>query len=218
MSGRLPTVVLADDHPMMLEGLRKLLEPTLHVIAIAADGRQLLEVSTRLRPDLAITDVSMPEIDGIEATRQLAACSPATRVLILSCHGEASFVRAAFKAGARGYLPKIAAPEEIEGAIREVLAGRYYVSPWVAHGLVLPMRAAEPPRPASTRDGEGLTPREQDVVRLVGRGLPNKVIAHHLGVSVTTVRTHLRNVYDKLGWDNRIELALHAGQTASLGL
>jgi len=111
-------LLLADNHPLMLEALRRLLEPEFEVTGTVADGRQLLEAAEIHRPDLVITDISMPRIDGIEATRRLGALVPAVRVLILSTHSESSWVRAAFDAGACGYMTKIAAPEEIENAVR----------------------------------------------------------------------------------------------------
>jgi DNA-binding NarL/FixJ family response regulator len=203
-----PTVLLADDHPMVLEGLKKLLAPNFDVIGEVTDGRALLAVAERRRPDLIVTDVSMPGIDGIAATRWLQATVPETRVLILSIHAEPSWVRAAFDAGACGYLTKVSAPEEIETAIQEVLQGRFYVSPQVARAAVhLPLEGEE------REIAEPLTPRELDIVRLLGAGLGNKEIANRLGVAVTTVRTHLNSVYDKLGTASRVELALYAAQT-----
>src|SRR6185369_4541122 len=129
MGKRRLRLLLADDHPLMLEGLRKLLEPEFEVTGTVADGHQLVEAAEIQRPDLVVTDISMPGIDGIEATRRLGTLVPAVRVLILSIHAEPSWVRAAFDAGARGYLTKISAPEEIENAVRAVLEGNFYVSP-----------------------------------------------------------------------------------------
>jgi len=217
MSERRPTILLADDHPMMLEGLRKLLEPELQVIGTVTDGLVLLKAAAALRPDLVITDVSMPGLDGIEATRRLLSARPDLRVLILSIHTEPSWVRAAFTAGASGYLTKTAAAQEIETAVREVLSGRFYISPAVTDAVVAApaASASAPSENAAPTAGEGLTPRQQDIVRLVGRGLGNKAIAHNLGVSVTTVRTHLSKVYDKLGSATRVELALFAAQGAA---
>ena len=219
MSNLRPRVLLADDHPMVLDGLRKLLEPDFEVVAAVTDGRELLEAAQRLQPDLVITDISMPFVDGLEATRRLQKSRPGTRVLILSVHADPSWVREAFEAGACGYLTKISAPEEIGTAVREVLKGLFYVSPVVTRGMVdaakeFVARRSEPrpPRPAApplSPDVDGLlTPRELDTVRLVGQGLSNKEIARHLGVSVSTVRTHLNKAYDKLGSDSRVELAL----------
>jgi DNA-binding NarL/FixJ family response regulator len=220
---RRPRVLLADDHPMMLEGLRKLLEPECEVVGMAADGHALLEAAKRLRPDLVIADISMPGLDGIEATRRLQAVLPGLRILILSTNTEPSWVRAAFEAGACGYLTKTSAPDEIETAVREVLKGRFYVSPVVTRavvGLTMQSACAMIPSPgvASERRRpeaqESLTRREHDIVQLVGLGLGNKDIARRLGVSVTTVRTHLSKVYDKLGTASRLELALLAVQTS----
>ena len=193
---------------MVLEGLKKLLAPEFDVIGEVRDGRALLEVAERWQPDLVITDVSMPGIDGIEATRRLQGIAPEARVLILSVHAEPSWVRMAFEAGAWSYLTKVSAPEEIETAIQEVLHGRFYVSPRVARAAILLPPEGEPREP-----GEPLTPRELDIVRLLGTGLGNKEIASRLGVAVTTVRTHLNSVYDKLGTASRVELALYAAQT-----
>jgi DNA-binding NarL/FixJ family response regulator len=209
-SGGRARVMLADDHPMMLEGLGKILAPHFDVVGTAADGRALLEAAARLRPDLVIADVSMPEIDGIEATRRLRATDPGIRVLILSVHGEPSGVRAAFAAGARGYLTKSSVADEIELAVREILDGRFYVSPIVAHAAIVQAEGAHPPEARET-----LTPREHEIAGLVGAGLPNLEIARRLGVSVTTVRSHLKKVYSKLRLASRIELALLAAQSAS---
>ena len=214
MGRRRPRLLLADNHPLMLEALRRLLEPEFEVTGTVADGRQLLEAAEIHRPDLVITDISMPRIDGIEATRRLGALVPAVRVLILSTHSESSWVRAAFDAGACGYMTKIAAPEEIENAVREVLKGNFYVSPAVTGALLGPVKE-DPFETRSARPeaaGETLTPRELDIVRLVGKGLGNKDIARQLGVTVTTVRTHLSSVYDKLDSGSRVELALYAAQ------
>jgi DNA-binding NarL/FixJ family response regulator len=212
-SGRRPTVVLADDHPMVMEGLRKLLEPEFEVVETATNGRALLEIAARQQPDLVITDISMSGIDGIEATRRLEVIAPGTRVLILSVHAEPSWVRAAFDAGACGYVTKTSAPEEVETAVREVLEGRFYVSSQVARAAILP-----PQEGAQREAAETLTPRELEIIRLLGAGLGNKEIASRLGVAVTTVRTHLNSVYDKLGSTSRVELALFAAQASGATL
>jgi DNA-binding NarL/FixJ family response regulator len=208
-SGGRASVILADDHPMMLEGMGKLLAADFEVVGTATDGRALLEAAAALRPDLVIADLSMPEIDGIEATRRLRATVPGIRVLILSIHSEPSWVRAAFAAGACGYLTKSSAPEEIELAVREVLKGRFYVSPIVARAAIVQAEGAMPPEARET-----LTPRELEIASLVGAGLRNHEIARRLGVSVTTVRSHLRKVYLKLRLASRIELALLAARAA----
>ena len=200
---------------MMLAGLRKILESDFEVVGTATDGRSLLAAAEVLRPDLVLTDISMPEMNGIEATRRLRELVPQARVLVLSIHTDPCWVQAAFAAGAYAYLPKTAAAEEIESALREVLQGRFYVSPMVA-GAVL---TSPPPSPTARRvkvekaAGETLTARELAIVRLVGKGLANKAIARELGVSVTTVRTHLNRIYEKLTPGSRVELALYAAQS-----
>ncbi|HRC87751.1 MAG TPA: response regulator transcription factor [Thermoanaerobaculia bacterium] len=215
MAEKRSTVILADDHPMVLAGLQALLAPTLEVLGTVADGQALLEAAESRQPDLVIADIAMPALDGLEATRRLASLAPRTRVVILSCHAEASWARAAFEAGASAYLTKSAAPADIETAVREVLAGNCYVSPSLTRAMLslLPARCQKAP-PAEPE--EVLTPREQAISRLVGQGLHNKEIARRLGVSVTTVRTHLSNVYSKLGGLSRIELALQTARTAAL--
>ena len=218
MSNLRPRVLIADDHPLMLNGLKKLLEPDFEVVASVQDGRELLEAAERLRPDLVVTDIAMPLVDGLEATRRLRKTTPGAWVLVLSIHDDPSWVRAAFEAGARGYLTKTSAPEEIGTAVREVLKGLFYVSPVVTRSMVddvpkkpAARRPAAPPEPlASPAAKDVLTPRELDIVRLVGQGLSNKEIAEYLGVSVSTVRTHLNKAYDKLGSASRVELALLA--------
>lgn len=209
-----PRVLLADDHPMMLVGLRKLLEPEFEVVAAVLDGWALLAAAEHLRPDLVITDIGMPGLDGIEATRRLQESVPGARVLVLSIHAEPSHVRAAFAAGAWGYLTKISTPEEIERAVREVLAGCFYISPAVARFAIGDMdtacRLIESPAPAD------LTPREADILRLVAQGLGNQQIADRLGVAVTTVRAHLSSLYKKLRVKSRVALALAAAQASDM--
>jgi DNA-binding NarL/FixJ family response regulator len=194
---------------MVLAALRELLEPALEVTTVT-EGHALLAAAMTLRPDLVIADVEMPGLDGIEATRRLQTALPGVKVLILSIHAEPSFVRAAFAAGAWGYLTKASAFEEIERAVHEVLAGRFYISPAVARAAVGKLRL-DILLPA---EREALTPREREILHLIAEGLGNKEIARRLGVEVTTVRTHLSRLYEKLRLESRVELALygaHAG-------
>jgi len=211
-----PRVLLADDHPLMLVGLRKLLEPDCEVIGTVTDACMLLEIAERERPDLVITDNSLLGLDGIAATRRLKETVPGVRVIILSLRSEPAWVKAAFEAGACGYVTKTSASEEIERAVREVLQDRFYVCPLVARAAILPesihLESAPPEAEAI------LTPREIDIVRLVGAGLGNKEIANRLGVAVTTVRTHLSSVYDKLRPASRVELALYASHAAGAAM
>jgi DNA-binding NarL/FixJ family response regulator len=213
MSEPRPRILLADDHPMVLACLRMLLEQEREVVAAVTDGQALLAAAECLRPDLVITDVAMPGLDGIEATRRLQAALPGVKVLILSIHAEPSCVRAAFAAGARGYLLKASAAEEIESAVREVLADRFYISPAVARAAVAGACHLESPPQAA---GETLTAREMEILHLMAEGLRNKEIARRLGVKVTTVRTHLSSLYEKLRLESRVALALYAAQTVGV--
>lgn len=212
MSERRPRILLADDHPVVLACLRMLLEREHEVVATVTDGRELLAAAMSSRPDLVITDIEMPGLDGIEATRRLQAVLPGVKVLILSIHAEASCVQGAFAAGARGYLLKTSAAEEIQCAVREVLADRFYVSPQVARDAISGACHLESP---SKTAGEALTPREKEILRLVAEGLGNQQIAQRLGVEVTTVRTHLSRLYEKLRLENRVELALYGAQAGT---
>jgi DNA-binding NarL/FixJ family response regulator len=211
---------------MMLEGLREVLNPDFEIVGSATDGRALVELAKVLRPDLVITDISMPGISGIEATRRLRDLLPQTRVLILSIHTDPEWAKAAFDAGAYAYLTKDSVPKEIETALREVLEGRFYLSPAVTQAFMglakadtverqYPPRFPGPPGSPRPTAGDTLTPREMDIMLLLGRGLGNKEIARELGVSVTTVRTHLSKIYEKIGPMSRVELALYAANPLS---
>ena len=216
MSERRSRVLLADDQPVILAGLCKLLEPAFQVVGRVSNGLALLAAAERLRPDVVIADIEMPGLDGIEATRRLRAVLPDVKVLILSLHVERSCMRAAFEAGARGYLPKTAVPEEIEHAVHEVIEGCFYISPVVVRSAIA--RAARHPAGPLAAASEVLTPSELGLVRLVGQGLGSREIACKLGMSVATIRSLLNKIYDKLGLASRVELARLAVQDAVAAL
>lgn len=217
-----PRILLADDHPMILEALTRLLEPKMEIVGRARSGRQALEMATLLRPDLLILDISMPELDGLAVARQLARLGLGVRVLVLSFHLDESWVRSAFEAGVGGYLGKTSAPQEIQLAVAEVLAGGFWVSPAIAQrfiGTPLPVRALAPPvAPAAASPASAeLTPREAEILDLLADSLSNKEMARRLGVSVTTIRTHLGSIYEKLGVDSRVGLALYSASLRRAG-
>lgn len=213
MPDRRPKVLLADSHPLLRMGLRNVLEPSFEVVGEAPDGEALLAAAAIRPPDLVLTEIALPKIDGVEVIRRLRGIAPQVRVIVLSFRSEPSWVQEAFAAGASAYLPKTAASRELELALHEVLAGRLYLSPALALAALARPTTEGQSRAASRRPGGELTRREHDIIQLVGRGCGNKEIAKTLGVSVTTVRSHLNRVYEKLGSANRVELALLAARS-----
>ena len=210
-------VLLADDHPMILDSLARLLESEFDIVGRASSGAEALDLGLGLRPDLAILDIAMPGLDGTEIARRLLAELPGLKVLMLSLHHQAHWVRNAFAAGAAGYLCKTAAPAEILLAVQEVLAGRCWVSPAVAKNALQPrpqrpreQEETPPPADEPGKANPGLTAREAEIVELLSLSLGNKEIARHLKVSVATVRTHLNSIYKKLELDSRVGLALYS--------
>ncbi len=191
-------ILLADDHRLFADGLRGLLlqERGLEVVATAKDGREAVRLARQLRPDLVIMDLSMPGMSGIEATRQITSELAGIKVLCLSMHTETHFVEAALEAGARGYLLKDSALEELAEAVRTVSAGRSYLSPAVAGSVLEALRDHRPLAGKSAH--ELLTPREREVLQLVAEGRSTKEIAAELHVSTKTVLTHREHLMDKL--------------------
>jgi len=204
-------LLIADDHPVVRAGLAGLLsdEPGLAVVAEAADGDEAVRLAAATRPDIVLMDLRMPGVDGVTATARIAggeAGEPAPRVLILTTYESDDQILAAIEAGAAGYLLKAAPQAEIVAGIRSVAAGQSALSPQVAVRLVERMR-----RPAPE---VVLTPRETDVLRLVSAGHSNKQIAVRLGIGESTVKTHLINVFEKLGVADRtraVTLAMERG-------
>lgn len=200
-----PRVLLAEDHLLIGEGIRELLIPRYDVIGIVADGESLVERAMAGKPDVVVTDVSMPGLDGIEATRRLSRCLPEMRVIVLTVYDDERHVRAAFEAGAAGYLVKSSDLRELFEAIEVVLAGRRYLTPRVA-GQVLDSFL-----PSQPKDGAALlTRREIEIASLVSEGLENAEIAGRLCIAEVTVRTHFRHILRKLALKNRVEVARHA--------
>jgi DNA-binding NarL/FixJ family response regulator len=202
-------IILADDHRIVREGLRALLsgEPDMTVIAEADNGRKAVSLAQELRPDLVIMDVSMPDLNGIEATHQILARDPLIRVIALSIHSDRRFVLRMFEAGAAGYLLKDCAYEELTRAIRVVAEGDPYLSQGIA-GLVLGellgrLLAGDP-------QGPELTGREREVLQLITEGHTTKQIASKLKVSVKTVETHRRQIMDKVKLNSVAELTKYA--------
>lgn len=204
-----PTVLLADDHKIVRDGLRALLEQhNLKVIGEAEDGENALKLARESRPDIAIVDVSMPGLNGIEATRRIVSEAPRVKVIALSMHSDARFVGSMLKAGAKGYLLKDCAFEELEDAIRTVLDDRVYLSTGITGVVVTNYvdRMSATDQPARDR----LTPREREVLQLMAEGVTTKQIALRLHVSVKTVETHRKHIMDRLDLHSIAELTKYA--------
>ena len=204
-------ILIADDHAFVREGTRRILEqePDLEVVAEAGDGEEAVRLASDLKPDVAIIDVAMPKLDGIEATRRIKALCPAVAVLVLSAYDDDQFVFGLLEAGAAGYLLKSVRGHEIVDAIRAVDAGESVLHPSVAR-KVLNRFASVSSRAQRKKPLELLTDREMEVLRLVTKGLSNKDIADGLSLSVRTVQGHLANIFNKLRVSSRTEAVVHA--------
>lgn len=204
-------ILLADDHNVMRRGLRLLLEsqPDFTVVAEAADGRQAVEQAAASKPDVAVLDVAMPNLSGIEAAQRIQSELPSTSVVVLSMHSDEGYVLRALKAGARGYLLKDSAEGDLIEAIRAVTQGKTFFSPEISKMLV-----EDYVREIRTRGIEDsyelLTSREREVLQLIAEGRSNKEVATALNLSLYTVETHRRNLQDKLNLHSLAELILYA--------
>ena len=201
-----PRVLLADDHTLVLDGLRKILEPECDVVGAVEDGRSLLAAAEQLQPDIILLDISMPLLNGVEAARRLRAAAPGVKVIFVTMHADATYVAGAFRAGASGYVLKRCASLELLKAISQVLSGREYVTPLIGKELgELP----EWPLGAGEASGE-LTVRQREVVQLVAEGHPVKEIAAILNITGKTVAFHKANVMRRLGIRSTAELTKYA--------
>ncbi|MFD0902708.1 response regulator [Actinomadura sediminis] len=204
--------MVVDDHPMWRDAVaRDLAEAGHEVVATAGEGRTAVRVAAAARPEVAVVDLQLPDISGVEVTRRLASADPPVRVLVLSASGEQADVLEAVKAGATGYLLKSAAREEFLDAVRRTAAGDAVFTPGLA-GLVLGefRRLAAAPARDSGDGAPRLTERETEVLRLVAKGLTYKQIAQRLVLSHRTVQNHVQNTLGKLQLHNRVELVRYA--------
>jgi DNA-binding NarL/FixJ family response regulator len=202
-------VLLADDHKILRQGLRTLLEQEkdIHVVGEAENGRTSVKLAGELAPDVVIMDVAMPDLNGIDATRRITESEPGTRVLALSMHSDGRYVKGMLQAGARGYILKDCAAEELTRAIRAVMADQVYVSPGVTGTIVddyVRQLSAETDEPAT------LTPREREVLQLLAEGASTANIAAELHLSVKTIETHRKRIMDKLSLRSIAELTKYA--------
>jgi DNA-binding NarL/FixJ family response regulator len=203
-------VLLADDHKIVREGLKSLLEkdPDIEVVAMADNGRTAVQLAGELKPDIAVLDIAMPEINGIEATRRISQDYPAIKVLTLSMHSARRFITEALSAGAKGYLLKDCAAEELVRAIHTVAGNETYLSPKVA-GLIVKDYLKHSPDSAPSAES-CLTIREREVLQLIAEGESTKEIAFKIGVSIKTVETHRQQIMKKLNLHSVAELTRYA--------
>jgi DNA-binding NarL/FixJ family response regulator len=199
-------VLIADDHKIVVEGLKKLLSSDFDVIGAVADGRELLAASEKLHPDVIVADISMPNLNGIEAVRQIKKLHEEVKVVFLTMHPDVTYAASAFKAGASGYVLKHSAPDELVTAIREALQGRTYITPLIAGRLLEFYEKG---------DHEGnevlnLTSRQREVLQLLAEGHSVKDIASILNVSIKTVEYHKYRMMEDLGLKTLAELVRYA--------
>ena len=208
-------VLLADDHALFREGVRSLLatQPDIEVVGEVADGRAAVQQALALHPDVVLMDITMPQLDGIEATRQIAARDPAVRVLVLTMHDNEDVFLRALGAGAAGYVLKKSGGVELMGAIRSTHEGNSYLSPYLAKALMTgylhrgdrPPGAADPAAP-----GKRLSAREQEILKLIAEGHSSREIAEMLDLSVKTVHNHRTRLMTKLDIHRNADLVRYA--------
>ena len=203
-------ILVADDHKIVRDGLCSLIQkqPNLEVVAEAENGRTAVKLARRLKPDLIIMDLNMPDLNGIGAARQILAELPDTKIIVLSMHADKQFVAGALKAGASGYLLKDCAFEELARALRTVLKHQTYLSPDIAGTVVRDY--LEQLYTADSAGEAALTPREREVLQLIAEGRSTKETAARLNVSIKTVESHLRNIMEKLDLHSTAELTKYA--------
>jgi DNA-binding NarL/FixJ family response regulator len=211
MSNLPPTrIILADDHAVVRTGIAAVLsaEADMQLVGEAGDGAAALKLALELKPDLAVLDLNMPNMGGLETLEAMRRELPATRVLVLTSVEDEAWVFRVLQAGGAGYVLKRSAAEELVEAIRIVMAGGAFVRPAIVQALAADYIARE--RAAGGTDGDRLTPREREILGMVARGMTNQEIADALVISVRTVETHRAHVMDKLGFKNRADLVAYA--------
>lgn len=195
------TVLLVDDHALVRRGFRRMLEdePDISVVGEASDGEEAIRLAGELKPQVILMDSALPHVSGLDATRQILACRPASLILMLSMHSEDTLVRQALDAGARGYILKNAVDLELAAAVRRVVAGEVVLSPQLSRSDAL-----------KGERNSGLTVRELQILQLIVNGKSNKEIAEQLDLSVNTVGVHRANIMDALGIHKTADLVVYA--------
>lgn len=204
-------ILLADDHTILRAGLRMMLnaQPDMEIVGEAQDGRQAIAETQRLQPDIILMDITMPDMNGIEATRQIKRLHPETKVLMLTMHENEEYVFQALRAGAAGYMLKEAADTDLISALRVIQSGQFYLSPMAQSVMVGDY--LQRVRTGEEKDSySSLTEREREILKLVAEGYTNNQIAERLVISPKTVDTHRTHVMDKLNLHSRAELVKYA--------
>jgi DNA-binding NarL/FixJ family response regulator len=202
-----PRLLIADDHKIFAEGLKRLLKEDFDIAGVVADGRELVAAAEKLRPDVIVADISMPMLNGIEAVRQIKKAHPQIKVVFLTMHPDVGYAVSAFKAGASGYVLKNSAPDELITAIREGLKGRTYVTPLIAGTL---LHFYESGSQSGTDNVLTLTSRQREVLQLLAEGHTAKEIATILNISIKTVEYHKYQAMEDLGIKTTAELIRYA--------
>ena len=206
---RKPRVLMADDHSILLAGVRKLIEEHCEVVGTVEDGRALLEAAGRLKPDLILLDISMPLLNGLEAARQLKKTLPETKLLFLTMHASSRYATEAFRVGAHWFLLKQSAASELPQAIDAILKGKHYLTPSIAKPMIDQALKLEE-APAVREAVKELTPRQREILQLIGEGKGTKEIATLLNLSVKTVQFHKTCLMQELNIHTTAELMRYA--------
>lgn len=207
-----PQVIVADDHRLVAEGVVKILEQEYRVVATPTDGRGFIDAVEKFRPDLALVDISLPLLNGLDACRHVKKFFPEVKIIILTMHSEQHFVNDAFRVGVEGYVLKTSVADELLFAAKEVLKGRTFISPVVAQGLVNQAldSSTDPPRRPNPTPTVTLSFRQREVLQLVAEGKSNKEIASTINVTVKTIEFHKARISKELGVHTAAELTKHA--------
>jgi DNA-binding NarL/FixJ family response regulator len=212
------SILIVDDHPLFREGLKTIIEREAHfeVVGEAGSGREGLQIAKKLKPDIVVVDISLPDQSGIQLTREIRNLLLETRIIIVSMHSKIDYIAEAFQAGATGYVVKESASERLVRGLEVVANGDYFLDSSVSHAVVENL-IKSPIKEAKITDADygSLTPREQEVLRLLAEGLSTKAVAEKLYISPKTVENHRANILRKLGLHSTMELVRYA---AKLGL
>ncbi len=210
-----PRILIADDHQILAEGLRSLLEPEFEVVGVVADGRELVAAARKHRPDVIVADVTMPSLNGIDAAVQLRQAGVEAKVVFLTMHRDVAYARRAMEAGAAGYVLKHSAATELVTAIREALRGQTYVTPMIAGELLQSYREGDSePHDSAQR----LTGRQREVLQLIAEGRSAKEVAALLKISIRTAEAHKARILEALGLRTTADLVQYAIRNGIISL